>query len=77
MEERKKIVQNQLKEFYKAREEIYELFDSVIPKKEGLDIYDFDKCDSEIIKELYKKFYAFDYQARKFQPILHRYSEGE
>lgn len=77
MEKKKTEVQNQLNKFYEAREDLYNLFDSVIPKKEGLDIYDFDKCDSEIVKELYKKFYSYDYEARKFQPILRKYYEGE
>lgn len=75
-ENKKELVENQLTEFYKARDELYELFDKVIPKLNESELYNLQKCECEILKQIYKKFYKYDYEARKFQPILQKYYEG-
>ncbi|AQW85791.1 hypothetical protein BB381_05700 [Campylobacter pinnipediorum subsp. caledonicus] len=68
----KELVEQKIKDLFKARDDFFDLLDSVVPKKEGTDIFDFDKQKDVDLKDVYAKFYAYDYSIRKLLIDVYR-----
>ena len=43
-----------------------------MPKIAGTDVFDFERAGAASLKEVYAKFYGYDYAARKLLPYLYR-----
>lgn len=71
MQERENI-EKKLNDIFKARDEFFALLDDNIPKKAGTDVFDFKNAKNVDIKDVYTKFYAFDYSVRKLLPDVYK-----
>ncbi|NDJ27416.1 hypothetical protein DMB95_08235 [Campylobacter sp. MIT 12-8780] len=61
-----------LNELFKQRKEFYAFFDAKIPKKEGLNIFDFEKLDDANLRDFHKLFHRYDYAIRKLLPRIYK-----
>lgn len=66
----KENLRQNLDEVFKNRDEFFAMLDRYIPKKPNSNIFDFDKVEDKSLKEVYEKFYAYDYSVRKLMPDL-------
>lgn len=64
------IVKAKIEAILKARSDFFAELDRQVPKKNGTDVFDFDKADANL-KEIYAKFYAYDYSLRKLLPDVY------
>ena len=64
------IVKAKIEAILKARSDFFAELDRQVPKKNGTDVFDFDKADTNL-KEIYAKFYAYDYSLRKLLPDVY------
>ena len=70
--EQKELVEKNIKELLGARAEFFKFLDERVPKITGTDVFDFERADTASLKEVYAKFYGYDYAARKLLPYLYR-----
>ena len=70
MQEKQEIVKAQIEEILKARSEFFAELDRQVPKINGTDVFDFSKASANL-KEIYAKFYAYDYNVRKLLPNVY------
>ena len=68
--EEKKEVVKKLRELFSSRDEFFSYLDSKAPKVPNTDILDFG--DNKELKEIYAKFYSYDYSIRKLLPYLYK-----
>ncbi|QCD53122.1 CmeU family protein [Campylobacter sp. RM16192] len=71
MQEKRDIVSKQIEDILKARSEFFAELDHQVPKIKGTDVFDFKSVDSANLKEIYAKFYAYDYNVRKLLPNVY------
>ena len=64
------IVKAKIEAILKARSDFFAELDRQVPNKNGTDVFDFDKADTNL-KEIYAKFYAYDYGLRKLLPDVY------
>ncbi|CAD7287300.1 hypothetical protein LMG7974_00227 [Campylobacter majalis] len=57
---------------FASRDEFFALLDSLVPKKNGTDVFDFEAAKPVNLKQVYEKFYAYDYNMRKLMPYLYK-----
>lgn len=69
--EKSEIVKENIQKLLDNRAEFYALFDEKIPKINGTDVFDFKNAKDCDIKEIYQKFYKYDYAIRKLLPYLY------
>ncbi|MDL0088477.1 CmeU family protein [Campylobacter gastrosuis] len=65
-------VDEKLKEIFKARDEFFKLLDQNVPKINGTEVFDFKNAKSVDLKDVYAKFYAYDYSVRKLLPDVYK-----
>ena len=70
--EQKELVEKNIKELLNARAEFFKFLDERVPKIAGTDVFDFERAGAASLKEVYAKFYGYDYAARKLLPYLYR-----
>lgn len=68
----KKIVEENIKNLLKNRDEIFQFLDENSEKIGDTDVFDFTKCKELDFKQTYAKFYAYDYAIRKLLPYLYK-----
>ena len=68
----KELVEKNIKELLGARAEFFKFLDERVPKIADTDVFDFERADTTSLKEVYAKFYGYDYAARKLLPYLYR-----
>lgn len=71
--EEKKEVVKKLMELFSSRDEFFNYLDSKVSKVPNTDVLDFG--DNEELKEIYAKFYSYDYSIRKLLPYLYKVYE--
>ena len=71
-ESEKQEVEKNIKELLAARAEFFKFLDERVPKIAGTDVFDFERAGAASLKEVYAKFYGYDYAARKLLPYLYR-----
>ncbi len=71
-ESEKQEVEKNIKELLAARAEFFKFLDERVPKIAGTDVFDFERAGAASLKEIYAKFYGYDYAARKLLPYLYR-----
>lgn len=72
MQEREKEeVKSKIEAILKARGEFFAELDKQVPKINGTDVFDFSKCENANLKDIYAKFYAYDYSVRKLLPNVY------
>ena len=71
-ESEKQEVEKNIKELLAARAEFFKFLDERVPKIAGTDVFDFERAGTASLKEIYAKFYGYDYAARKLLPYLYR-----
>ncbi len=71
-ESEKQEVEKNIKELLAARAEFFKFLDERMPKIAGTDVFDFERAGAASLKEVYAKFYGYDYAARKLLPYLYR-----
>ncbi|MBE2984921.1 hypothetical protein CCAL9344_04050 [Campylobacter sp. RM9344] len=64
-------VKEKIEKIFAARAQFFELLDANVPKKGDTDVFDFDKAKDVNLKEIYAKFYAYDYAVRKLLPDVY------
>lgn len=67
--EKEKIIEN-LNALFKERAEFYTFFDKNLTKLGKSEAFDFEKTQSLNSKEVYERFYHFDYAMRKLLPSI-------
>ncbi|MCR4942671.1 MAG: hypothetical protein K5978_07775 [Campylobacter sp.] len=70
--DKKDEINAKLEAIFSARKEFFALLDELVPKKNGTDVFDFEKAKNPELKEIYAKFYAFDYNVRKLLPDVYK-----
>lgn len=65
-------VEEKLKAIFEARDEFFKFLDQNIPKKNGTDIFDFENAKQANLKDVYAKFYTYDYSVRKLLPDVYK-----
>ncbi|KEA46289.1 CmeU family protein [Campylobacter mucosalis] len=65
-------IQAKLDDIFKARGDFFALLDTLVPKKNGTDVFDFANAKEADLKEIYAKFYAFDYSVRRLLPDVYK-----
>ncbi|MBR8462606.1 hypothetical protein KDE12_07040 [Campylobacter sp. faydin G-105] len=60
-----------LEQIFKARSEFFAELDRQVPKINNTDVFDFNAVSSTNLKEIYAKFYAYDYNVRKLLPDVY------
>lgn len=70
--EETKYISEKIETLLKARAEFFELLDSLVPKIKNTDVFDFDACEDKNLKEIYAKFYSYDYAIRKILPDVYK-----
>ncbi|WP_311337226.1 CmeU family protein [Campylobacter ureolyticus] len=68
--EEKKEVVKKLRELFSSRDEFFSYLDSKVSKIPNTDVLDFR--DDKELKEIYAKFYSYDYSIRKLLPYLYK-----
>ena len=68
----KELVEKNIKELLGARAEFFKFLDERVPKIADTDVFDFERAGEASLKEVYAKFYGYDYAARKLLPYLYR-----
>ncbi|NLK66038.1 MAG: hypothetical protein GX282_00960 [Campylobacteraceae bacterium] len=68
----KEIIEEQLKKFGESREEFFKLLDSLVPRLTNTDVFDFENCEDKNLKEIYAKFYSYDYAIRRILPFVYK-----
>ena len=68
--EEKKEVVKKLRELFNSRDEFFNYLDSKVSKVPNTDVLDFG--DNKELKEIYAKFYSYDYSIRKLLPYLYK-----
>ena len=71
--EEKKEVVKKLRELFSSRDEFFNYLDSKASKIPNTDVLDFG--DNKELKEIYAKFYSYDYSIRKLLPYLYKVYE--
>jgi chain length determinant protein len=71
-ESEKQEVEKNIKELLAARAEFFKFLDERVPKIADTDVFDFERAGEASLKEIYAKFYGYDYAARKLLPYLYR-----
>lgn len=71
-EEEKEFIKSQIEELLKARDGFFEVLDANVPKKGNTNVFNFDACKDKSLKELYAKFYSYDYSIRKILPYIYK-----
>lgn len=71
-ESEKQEVEKNIKELLAARAAFFKFLDERVPKIAGTDVFDFERAGAASLKEVYAKFYGYDYAARKLLPYLYR-----
>ena len=71
-ESEKQEVEKNIKELLAARAEFFKFLDERVPKIADTDVFDFERAGEASLKEVYAKFYGYDYAARKLLPFLYR-----
>lgn len=64
-------IKTQIQSMLKAREEFFKVLDENVPKKGNTDVFDFDGAKDKSLKDLYRKFYDYDYAIRKLLPKVY------
>lgn len=67
----KNVVKQKIEAILKARSEFFAELDRQVPKKNGTDVFDFDAVKKADLKEIYARFYAYDYSLRKLLPDVY------
>lgn len=71
MTEKKDEIRSKIEKILAARGDFFALLDERVPKKNGTDVFDFDAAKEANLKEIYAKFYAYDYVVRKLLPDVY------
>lgn len=66
----KKEVIKKIKELFHSRDEFFAHLDSKVSNIPNTDILDFK--DNDELKEIYAKFYSYDYAIRKLLPYVYK-----
>lgn len=64
------VVKAKIETILNARKEFFAELDRQVPKINSTDVFDFAKADANL-KEIYAKFYAYDYSVRKLLPDVY------
>lgn len=67
----KELITKSVEDLIRARGEFFDVLDKIVPKVNGTQVFDFDACDDANLKEIYAKFYAYDYAIRKILPQIY------
>ena len=70
--EKSQEVKEKIEKILEARSAFFAELDRQVPKKNGTDVFDFSKVKEADLKEIYAKFYAFDYNLRKLLPDVYK-----
>ena len=70
--EKSQEVKEKIEKILEARSAFFAELDRQVPKKNGTDVFDFSKVKEADLKEIYAKFYAFDYNVRKLLPDVYK-----
>ena len=70
--EKSQEVKEKIEKIFEARSAFFAELDRQVPKKNGTDVFDFSKVKEADLKEIYAKFYAFDYNVRKLLPDVYK-----
>ncbi|ANE36475.1 hypothetical protein CIG11343_1479 [Campylobacter iguaniorum] len=70
--EEKEFIKSQIETMLKARDEFFAVLDANVPKQGNSNVFDFDACKDKSLKELYAKFYSYDYSIRKILPYVYK-----
>ena len=65
------VVKEKIEKILAARSEFFALLDERVPKVGATDVFDFSKAQEANLKEIYAKFYAYDYAVRKLLPDVY------
>ena len=65
------VVKEKIEKILAARSEFFALLDERVPKVGATDVFDFNKAQEANLKEIYAKFYAYDYAVRKLLPDVY------
>lgn len=68
--EKSQIVKEKIEKILEARSAFFAELDRQV-KINGTDTFDFSKVKEADLKEIYAKFYAFDYNVRKLLPDVY------
>ncbi|MBP3223837.1 MAG: hypothetical protein J6M14_00865 [Campylobacter sp.] len=68
----KELVEQNIKELLGARAGFFALLDEKVPKIAGTDVFDFANAKEANLREIYAKFYSYDYAIRKLLPYLYK-----
>lgn len=71
MDEEKELITKSIENLLKARGEFFATLDKMVPKKGDTDVFDFDACEDKNLKEIYSKFYPYDYAIRRILPQIY------
>ena len=71
VKEHKNYTEGKIEKILEARAAFFAELDRQVPKKNGTDVFDFSKVKEADLKEIYAKFYAFDYNVRKLLPDVY------
>lgn len=69
--DKKDEILSKLEAIFVARSEFFALLDANVPKKAGTDVFDFDIATKANLKDVYAKFYAYDYSVRRLLPDVY------
>ena len=69
--EKSQIVKEKIEKILEARAAFFAELDRQVPKVNGTDTFDFSKVKEADLKEIYAKFYEFDYNVRKLLPDVY------
>ena len=67
----KEIVTKQIQDLIQARKDFFATLDKIVPKVGSTDVFDFDACEDKNLKEIYSKFYPYDYAIRRLLPLVY------
>lgn len=69
--DKKEILEKHIAEFGSSRDDFFELLDELIPKIGNTNVFDFESCEDKNLKEIYNKFYHYDYAIRRILPFVY------
>lgn len=67
----KEIVAKHIQDIIQARKDFFDELDKIVPKIGSTDVFDFDSCEDKNLKQIYAKFYPYDYAIRKLLPLVY------
>lgn len=65
-------VKQRLDDLMRSRAEFYALFDAHSKRLDGTDVFDFSSAEPLNFKDVYSKFYDYDYKIRRLLQDLYK-----